>query len=106
MTQEQGFLQAIVADPEDEGVRLIYADWLEEQGNPRGEFIRLQCELEKLSADDPRRPDLEAREKQLLAEHANEWLGPLRGELVDWRFHRGFVDFVDMDASTCFGEGA
>jgi uncharacterized protein (TIGR02996 family) len=36
---EQDFLQAIAADPADDVVRLAYADWLEENGDPeRGEF--------------------------------------------------------------------
>src|SRR5262249_36968134 len=36
----RAFLDAILEAPEDDAVRLIYADWLEEQGDPRGEFIR------------------------------------------------------------------
>ncbi len=39
-------LRAIIADPADDAVRLVYADWLEEQGDEgssaRAEFIRLQ----------------------------------------------------------------
>ncbi len=46
---EQGFLQDILSHPQDDGVRLIYADWLEDHGDPaRAEFIRCQLELEKL----------------------------------------------------------
>jgi uncharacterized protein (TIGR02996 family) len=30
--QRQAFLDAIIADPDDDAVRLIYADWLEEHG--------------------------------------------------------------------------
>jgi uncharacterized protein (TIGR02996 family) len=41
------FLRAICADPEDDTVRLVYADWLDENGDPeRAEFIRLQIEYE------------------------------------------------------------
>jgi uncharacterized protein (TIGR02996 family) len=39
------FLKAILADPLNDGPRLVYADWLDERGDPRGEFIRVQCEL-------------------------------------------------------------
>ncbi len=43
-----GFLEAIIATPEDDAVRLIYADWLTENGHEeRGELIRCQCELAK-----------------------------------------------------------
>lgn len=39
-------LQAILDQPADDTVRLIYADWLDEQGqNVRAEFIRVQVEL-------------------------------------------------------------
>lgn len=37
------FLAAIIADPKNDVPRLIYADWLEERGDPRGEFIRRSC---------------------------------------------------------------
>ena len=46
MTQEEAFLYAIQAEPSDDALRLVYADWLEEQGeSPRGEFIRVQIAL-------------------------------------------------------------
>lgn len=42
----RALLAAIVADPEDVSVRLVYADWCEENGQgERSEFIRVQCEL-------------------------------------------------------------
>jgi uncharacterized protein (TIGR02996 family) len=40
-----GFLRAILESPEDDAPRLVFADALEEEGDPRGEFIRVQCEL-------------------------------------------------------------
>ena len=43
---EQGLLHAILESPADDGPRLIYADWLDEQGQaPRAEFIRTQVRL-------------------------------------------------------------
>jgi uncharacterized protein (TIGR02996 family) len=45
---EPAFLRAILADPSDDGPRLVYADWLDERGQAaRAEFIRVQCELAK-----------------------------------------------------------
>jgi uncharacterized protein (TIGR02996 family) len=41
----EAFLRAITANPEDDVLRLVYADWLEEQGDPRAEFLRLDCAL-------------------------------------------------------------
>lgn len=45
MTDHDSFLRTIIENPADDGPRLVYADWLEERGDPRGEFIRVQCEL-------------------------------------------------------------
>jgi uncharacterized protein (TIGR02996 family) len=46
MTDHLAFLSAIRADPTSDTPRLIYADWLEEQGDgDRAEFVRLQMEL-------------------------------------------------------------
>jgi uncharacterized protein (TIGR02996 family) len=50
MAEEENLLSAIKSHPEDVGTRLIYADWLEERGDPRAEFIRLEIEQERLSA--------------------------------------------------------
>src|SRR5262245_37484275 len=64
-----GFWQSILADPENDTPRLVYADWLEEQGEAeRAEFIRVQIELARLGEDDPRRRALQARESALLPE--------------------------------------
>ena len=46
--QEQAFVQAIEAEPDKEELKLIYADWLEEQGNPRSELLRLLCQVSGL----------------------------------------------------------
>jgi uncharacterized protein (TIGR02996 family) len=39
------FLRAVCEAPLDDGPRLVWADALDERGDPRGEFIRVQCEL-------------------------------------------------------------
>jgi uncharacterized protein (TIGR02996 family) len=98
MIQDDGFLQAVLEDPDDDGVRLVYADWLEERGEPRAEFIRADCALARLRAGDPRRPALEGRRRQLLAEHGDAWLGRLRDLAYGWAFRRGFVEEVTVDA--------
>jgi hypothetical protein len=47
-------------------VRLVYADWLDDNGeHERAEFIRLQCALPRLPEDDDRRVALEKREREL-----------------------------------------
>jgi uncharacterized protein (TIGR02996 family) len=44
--EEEGFFRAMAAQPEDDLVRLVYADWLEENGRAeRAHFIRAQMAL-------------------------------------------------------------
>jgi uncharacterized protein (TIGR02996 family) len=51
MTTEDAFLQDILKDPHDTGLQRIYADWLDEHDRTlEAEFIRVQCELERLRA--------------------------------------------------------
>jgi uncharacterized protein (TIGR02996 family) len=38
MNHNDALLQAVLASPDDDTPRLVYADWLEERGDPRGEF--------------------------------------------------------------------
>lgn len=45
---------AIVAQPADDAPRLVYADWLLERGDVRGEFIRLQVEHARAPASQKR----------------------------------------------------
>lgn len=42
MQDEEAFLAAIGEQPEDDDVRLIYADWLEERGEERAEYLRVE----------------------------------------------------------------
>ena len=75
---EVGLLQAIISEPAANDLRLIYADWLEENGQPeRAEFIRVQIELASMDWDYERdeRDDrkyahyaaLRGRERELLS---------------------------------------
>ncbi|MBL8797742.1 MAG: TIGR02996 domain-containing protein [Planctomycetia bacterium] len=83
MSTELEFVQTIRDHPADDLPRLIFADWLEDRGDPRGAFIRTQCALARLGMNDAGRLALEARERQLIAEHASQWLGPLLAMDID-----------------------
>jgi uncharacterized protein (TIGR02996 family) len=43
MNEHDAFVRAIQMNPIDRLSRLVYADWLDEQGDERAEFLRLQC---------------------------------------------------------------
>jgi uncharacterized protein (TIGR02996 family) len=94
MHEHQDFLRAVLAEPADDLLRLIYADCLEERRDRRADFIRAQIALDRAGPDDPRRPALEGASRALLKEHQQEWLGPLWGVLDGWEFRRGFVEKV------------
>jgi uncharacterized protein (TIGR02996 family) len=100
MNHHDALLQEILADPDNDTPRLVYADYLEEHGDEaRADFIRIQCTLARLDEGDEHRPALEARQKQLQDAHRNAWLAPFfsRGVFL-WEFRRGFVERVTMHA--------
>jgi|GEM_PF-7059535 len=76
-------LARIYARPDDDALRAVYADWLVERGEPRGELISLQL--------GPSSEAVRKREAQLLGQHGAEWLGPLARVCESYRFERGFL---------------
>lgn len=48
MTDDASFLAAIQSAPGDDDLRLVYADWLEERGDLRGEYLRLEHQLSQI----------------------------------------------------------
>jgi uncharacterized protein (TIGR02996 family) len=77
MSDDQGFRRALRADPDDTVTRSVYADWLEERGDPRGTFLRLEAELTALPADDERRSPLQDRLRELQPALDVAWLAEL-----------------------------
>ncbi|MGE3809551.1 MAG: TIGR02996 domain-containing protein [Gemmataceae bacterium] len=73
LNDEAQFLRAIEADREDH-VLLVYADWLEEQGDRRAEFIRLVCLLRNIDPDDVQRPAAEERLSKLRKQCDAAWV--------------------------------
>jgi uncharacterized protein (TIGR02996 family) len=91
-----GFVSAILESLEDDTPRLIYADWLEERGDPRGEFIRLQCARAALPEWDRRAQVLLRQERVLLEQHGAAWRAELpRLAGITWdEFERGVVTSI------------
>src|SRR5213082_3411492 len=88
------FVAQIVAAPDDDRPRLVYADHLMEKGDPLGELIAVQCALARHDATDEDVgdvPRLRVRERALLAAHGKAWTSA--AGLADWqgRFQRGFI---------------
>jgi uncharacterized protein (TIGR02996 family) len=98
-------LAAIITHPDEDTPRLIYADWLQENGDEdRAEFIRLNCKLLrkwKMNVRDPKDPDcvrMEALERQ----HGEAWLRrmPKLPGVRWWCFWRGFPSIQVSDCTT------
>src|SRR5262245_39220173 len=90
MPDESGFLQALLDDPDDRAARLIFADWLDERGDRRGEFLRVQTELSGWVPDLDRRTELQKKERDWLARHEGLLLpGPLRPLCRTCRYEGG-----------------
>jgi uncharacterized protein (TIGR02996 family) len=105
----EAFLEAIVANPEDDTPRLVYADWLDEHGDAaRAEFIRVQCRKARLKPWHRDYPVLAWRERILLGRHMAAWREELpQIEDVTWgRFERGFVQEVQVQSPKILSEQA
>jgi carbon storage regulator CsrA len=104
--EERPFRQAILEDPDDDGLRLIFADWLEERGDPLGEFIRAQCEVARLPVGDPRHSRLRERARSLWAAHGESWKAALPAVLrsaVFELFERGFLESAVLSVDEFLG---
>jgi uncharacterized protein (TIGR02996 family) len=100
---------ALVENPDDLAAHSAYADYLQEQGDPRGEFIQVQLELEDESKTAAQRKKLKQREAALLKAHEAEWLGDLAPHLLmpapkkasygdvkySYQFCRGWLDTLE-----------
>jgi uncharacterized protein (TIGR02996 family) len=79
LTDGEILLRAILATPEDDAPRLIYADWLEENGEEeRAEFIRVQCELGSLGFGNPEENQIRRSDRigELARRQRSLWVKP------------------------------
>ena len=90
MSDGDALFSAILAEPDADMPRLMYADWLDEHGQPeRAEFIRIQCMADADEAAEVRAAELEEQNRA-------KWLAGLpRFPKADWGFRRGFPESLD-----------
>jgi uncharacterized protein (TIGR02996 family) len=80
----QRLVRAVIEAPDDDAPRLVYADWLREQGQiERAELIRMQC-----AGQEP--------EVRLLEQNRQAWIEVLGPDVSELRFERGFPVFVRL----------
>src|ERR1700675_459464 len=82
MSDEKAFLTAILERPDD-ARKLVYADWLEEQGDPRAEYLRLMM---KVRQDRVVSPEQRQRHQEWSAE-----LAKLRTQDMEASWNAGLV---------------
>ena len=96
-SEELAFFAAIADEPLNDAPRLVYADWLDERGDPLGEFIRVLCELHDwdMHPGKARYYELERRERLLSKPLEKAWEERLKEFPIEFvEFDRGLVDRV------------
>jgi uncharacterized protein (TIGR02996 family) len=90
--EERAFAEAILDHPDEDAPRLAYAQWLDTRGDPRGRFIRIQCELANPANENPRhRRFLQRQEQKLIRRYRTAWWEALPFRFLLKRFDRGFM---------------
>ncbi|MBL8939440.1 MAG: TIGR02996 domain-containing protein [Archangium sp.] len=92
---EESLLELIYTTPEDDTPRLVYGDWLQEQGDPRAELLTLQLKPKTTSKE-------QQRVRQLLKAHGRAWLGVLEPAILRRSevFARGFPSTAHLAFTT------
>ncbi len=89
----EAFQQAIFQEPDDDALRLIYADWLDENGESLwAELIRTQCELATSTPSSNRFVDLQERVIELRHRLANHPTIPKPETPRDTLWESSFID--------------
>jgi uncharacterized protein (TIGR02996 family) len=97
MNDRDALLHAIAEHPEEDTPRLMYADWLEENGQPeRADFVRNQVELGRMELDDPARRELVVKNVHYLLNLVPQWKAELpQIPGIEWGdFNRGLIEEV------------
>jgi uncharacterized protein (TIGR02996 family) len=106
MTDNEALLRAVLAAPDDDAPRLVYADWLDEHGDPaRAAFIRAQVELGRRPADPNRTLQLRKAEVALLRANRDAWTAWVPGWAEARTFSRGFLEGIRAEASDFIARG-
>src|SRR4051812_15097832 len=105
MSTRDDLLRAIGESPDDDALRLVYADWLEENGDPdRAAFVRAQLEADR----EPNRRESLARRRVNGLDRDVYWSWVR--ELPAWartlpRWRRGTLHSVQVSARNFLKHG-
>lgn len=105
---ERPFLDAVLARPDADAPRLVYADFLEQGDDPadaaRGELMRVQIASAR-ATDAGTLAHLLDRERELHERFYEAWTAPLRGFVTGVVFRRGIPDVVSVAAQEFLDRG-
>jgi uncharacterized protein (TIGR02996 family) len=97
----QALIDAIRDEPDNERLRLVYADWLEDSGDPqRAEYVRLCYELAGLDAGDPHAVQLASRRARLFVANKKKWGAGLPSLVLAELASSGLVQHFEAKASS------
>jgi uncharacterized protein (TIGR02996 family) len=88
-TTREALEAALVRNPDDVSLHMAYADCLIEEGDPRGEWIRLCLEKERPDLDAAAKRKLGTAIRRLRSTHGARWESGLAPHVFRWR--RGWV---------------
>ena len=103
MSDADALLAAIIADPDDDTPRLVYADWPDENGDPdRAAFIRVGVRRANAGRLTSEYHELLGRELELFMPNRAKWSAPFApwAGLSEMVFGRGFVEELNLRADT------
>jgi uncharacterized protein (TIGR02996 family) len=73
VNEDAAFIRALREQPDDETTRLVYADWLNDRSDPRGEYLRAEAAWVALQPPAEQYRPLYRRVSQLAAALDPEW---------------------------------
>jgi uncharacterized protein (TIGR02996 family) len=103
MPTEPELLRAVLDDPDADAPRIAYAAHCDAEGDPRGQFVRIQLEIARLRRRDPSDPFARIRSydaDELLAAHDARWAAPVARWTSGHVFVRGFVEKITLPVRT------
>lgn len=91
----EALFRVVLSSPDDDGPLAVWADCLQELGDPRGEFVALQL------AEAAGQADLASRKRAdaILKKHKKAWLGELARITYRAQFRRGVLDELELDGA-------
>lgn len=75
--EELPFIREIMFDVDDDGARRIYADWLEERQDLRGEFLRLDMLMSRHTSSESTLALLRDKRRQMIVHFDPQWVSLL-----------------------------